>query len=201
MAGWQPITGPSLRFSIRFAPTSRSTKPPRKPCWLRSPAPWSWKERETPRMTALMRKGDFLNPGDPVTPGIPAVFRPNGTSHEPENRLELAEMVGESRKPSCRARDDEPSLGAVLRTRHCRNQHGFRNHREPPLSSSTPRLARDGIYSARLEHEGDAEADRDFRRLSPVYPRQRSEVLHSRSVQSFVCSWAAVSLGRGSDPR
>jgi hypothetical protein len=32
--------------------------------------------REQPRMTALLKRGDFTKPGDRVSPGVPAMLNP-----------------------------------------------------------------------------------------------------------------------------
>lgn len=49
------------------------------------------RELAEPRMTALFKRGDYTNPGDPVTAGVPALFerQPEG----PPNRLTLARWL------------------------------------------------------------------------------------------------------------
>ena len=49
------------------------------------------RELAEPRMTAIFKRGDYTNPGEPVTAGVPAVFerQPEG----PPNRLTLARWL------------------------------------------------------------------------------------------------------------
>jgi hypothetical protein len=49
-------------------------------------------ERKEPRETHVLARGNFLNPGDKVTPGVPA-FLPPLPAGEPDNRLTLAHWL------------------------------------------------------------------------------------------------------------
>jgi hypothetical protein len=50
------------------------------------------------RTTRLLRKGNFLDPGDPVQPGVPAALHPM-PSGTPVNRLALARWLVDPRNP------------------------------------------------------------------------------------------------------
>ena len=50
------------------------------------------REREVPRIARVFHRGEFLNPKDPVSPGVPAVLPPLPTG-APMNRLTLARWI------------------------------------------------------------------------------------------------------------
>lgn len=50
-------------------------------------------ERDTPRITNVLVKGDFTRPADQVTPGTPSVLHPFETDAEQPNRLDLARWL------------------------------------------------------------------------------------------------------------
>jgi hypothetical protein len=56
------------------------------------------KEREQPRETHVLARGNFLNPGEKVLPGVPAVLPPLPAG-EPANRLTLAKWLVSSENP------------------------------------------------------------------------------------------------------
>lgn len=56
------------------------------------------KEREQPRETHVLARGNFLNPGEKVLPGVPAVLPPLSAG-EPANRLALAKWLVSPENP------------------------------------------------------------------------------------------------------
>lgn len=55
--------------------------------------------REAPRDTRLLKRGDFLKPGDPVTPGVPAFLPPLPEGAKPD-RLAFARWLVDRRSPT-----------------------------------------------------------------------------------------------------
>ena len=60
------------------------------------------RHRETPRQTRILKRGDFLKPDQPVTPGVPAFLHPlNQTNDQRElNRLTLAKWMVDRQSPT-----------------------------------------------------------------------------------------------------
>ena len=60
------------------------------------------KQRETPRETRLLKRGDFLKPDQSVTPGVPAFLHPLDKTHAAQglNRLALARWMVDRRSPT-----------------------------------------------------------------------------------------------------
>jgi hypothetical protein len=63
----------------------------------RAPATMVLRRRAEPRTTRLLLKGSFLNPGDPVEPGLPAIFA--SAEHPVRDRLELARWLASAENP------------------------------------------------------------------------------------------------------
>ena len=57
------------------------------------------KARETPRDTHVLKRGDFLKPGEEVTPGVPAFLHPL-PADAPLNRLTFARWLADPRSPT-----------------------------------------------------------------------------------------------------
>jgi mono/diheme cytochrome c family protein len=57
------------------------------------------REREKPRTTHLLRRGDFLKPGDPVAPGVPNFLHPFPKG-APANRVGFAEWLVDPNSPT-----------------------------------------------------------------------------------------------------
>ncbi len=55
-------------------------------------------EREEPRQTHIFKKGSYLNPGEPVEPNIPAIFR-NGDESQWNDRLNFARWLVDEENP------------------------------------------------------------------------------------------------------
>ncbi|MCH7989527.1 MAG: DUF1549 domain-containing protein [Planctomycetes bacterium] len=65
---------------------------------IQPPTSLVMKELEKPRMTRIFKRGDFLNPGDPVQPGTPASLHPF-PNEAPKNRLGLAQWLVDKENP------------------------------------------------------------------------------------------------------
>ena len=91
-------------------------------------------------------------------------------------------------QPAGRPRRDEPRVGDVLRPRDRRHRRGLRPDGRAAEPPGAARLAGDGVPGTRLEHEGDAPADRDVgdvsagvaRDAGPAANATRSNVLLAR---------------------
>lgn len=55
--------------------------------------------REQPRMTSLLKRGDFLKPGDRVQPGVPAILHPLPAKAD-DTRLTFAKWLVDPRSPT-----------------------------------------------------------------------------------------------------
>lgn len=58
-----------------------------------------YQEREVPRVTHRLDRGDFLSPAEPVSPGVPAFLHPL-PEDAPPNRLGLAAWLADRRSPT-----------------------------------------------------------------------------------------------------
>lgn len=56
-------------------------------------------EREAPRMTRLLERGDFLKPKDPVSPGVPE-FLSGKTTPDIQDRLDFARWIADPQSPT-----------------------------------------------------------------------------------------------------
>jgi hypothetical protein len=57
-------------------------------------------QREEPRETHVLKRGDWLKPGKRVTPGVPTFLHPLADPKAPGNRLTLAQWVVDRRSPT-----------------------------------------------------------------------------------------------------
>ena len=57
-------------------------------------------QREEPRATHMLKRGDFLRPGKAVTAGVPAFLHPLADPKAPANRLTLARWLVDRRSPT-----------------------------------------------------------------------------------------------------
>lgn len=57
-------------------------------------------QRETPRDTRLLQRGDFLKPDKPVKPGVPAFLHKPADDQSPQSRLTFARWVTDRRSPT-----------------------------------------------------------------------------------------------------
>jgi hypothetical protein len=71
--------------------------------WRQHPAGSSQlvlKEREEPRPTHVLKRGDFLKPGETVTPGVPAFLHPLARREKEPDRLAFARWLVDRRSPT-----------------------------------------------------------------------------------------------------
>ena len=121
-------------------------------------------EMPTPRETHLLIRGLYDQPGEEVTPVLPAALASiaDGLSAEPAGPGALA---GRSVESADGARHGEPVLADVLRHRPREDRRGLRLAGRVAVASGAARLAGDGVRAHRLGREGAAEDDRDERDL------------------------------------
>ena len=121
-------------------------------------------ELPRPRVTHVLLRGQYDEPGAPVEPGIPAMFT-NWPDDAPRNRLGFARWL---------VSHDNPLTARVAVNRywkHCfgeglvRTANDLGTQGAPPTHPESARLARRDISGQRLEHQGDAEADRHVAHL------------------------------------
>ena len=111
------------------------------------------------RTTRLLRKGNFLDPGDPVQPGVPAALHPlpSGT---PVNRLTPGPMAGRPEEPADGAGRGQSVLGAALRRGAGRDRGGLRHAGRAAQPPRAARLAGGPLPRFGLGHQGPPAADR-----------------------------------------
>ncbi|HMF15426.1 MAG TPA: DUF1553 domain-containing protein, partial [Gemmataceae bacterium] len=68
--------------------------------WPKGDTTLALKQREEPRETHLLKRGDFLKPGKPVTAGVPAFLHPLADEKAPGNRLTLGRWLVDRRAPT-----------------------------------------------------------------------------------------------------
>ena len=78
---------------------------------------WSWRNFREPRVTHVLQRGQYDQPGAAVEPGIPAMFT-NWPDDAPRNRLGFARWLVSHDNPLT-ARGCQSILEAVLRRRSC----------------------------------------------------------------------------------
>ena len=93
-------------------------------------------------MSHVLFKGNYLAPGDEVSPGVLSAFNP-WPAGAPTNRLGCGEMVDESGQSADGASDCESVLGADFWTRHRGNGRGFWHARNEADASGIVGLAGD----------------------------------------------------------
>ncbi len=133
-------------------------------------------DRGEPSPTYVYRRGDPLDPGGLVGPGVPSVLTDGKTPFRSETSLAgreedrstarlrpLAHSTGSSID---RSRGSQPPVEAPLRHGHRQEPGKLRQGRHASDASRTSRLAGTGVRSSGLEPQGDAPVDRDQRRLS-----------------------------------
>ena len=140
-------------------------------------------ELPKPRVQHLFVGGSFLNPGEVVSPGVPAVLNPFPAG-QPPNRLGLAKWLVDPANPLTARVADQSHLGAVLRHRHCADDRRFRHERRAADASGAARLAGHGIHSPPLGLEGDAQADRHVGDVSTIVARDAGAA-RARSAESL----------------
>jgi hypothetical protein len=68
--------------------------------WPRGATTLTLVQRAEPRVTHVLKRGDFLRPGKAVTAGVPAFLHPLADARAPANRLTLARWLVDRRSPT-----------------------------------------------------------------------------------------------------
>jgi len=68
--------------------------------WPKGATTLALAQRDDPRPTHLLKRGDFLKPGKKVTAGVPAFLHPLADPQGPPNRLTLAKWLVDRRAPT-----------------------------------------------------------------------------------------------------
>ncbi len=68
--------------------------------WPHGATTLALEQRDEPRETRLLKRGDWLKPGKAVTPGVPAFLQPLADPKAPGNRLTLANWLVDRRAPT-----------------------------------------------------------------------------------------------------
>ena len=100
-------------------------------------------------------------------PGVPAVLGA-GCSEDTAGAGALADVDGESADGACGC---ESHVAGVLRARHRAHRRGLRHAGREAVASGVARLAGSRVSRQRLEHEADAQADRDVGDVPAVFER------------------------------
>jgi hypothetical protein len=106
------------------------------------------KERDTPRVTHRLARGDFLSPQEVVEPAVPAFLHPLRTDG-PASRLDFARWL---------ASTDSPTTARAYVNRVWPPER----RAQPP---GTPGLARDGVRGQRLARKGSSPPPGDLGHL------------------------------------
>ena len=157
---------------------------------------WCSAEREQPRPTHVLQRGDFLKPVKPVEPGVPAFLNPlpAGVAADP---ADLRPMAGRPRGADDGAGDRQPGLAGLFRHRDRRTSEDLGMQCEPPVASRAARLAGRRVHGQRLEPQAPAPADRRPRR--PIASRRGRPPSCWPATRTTAC-WPAA-RGSGSTPR
>jgi Protein of unknown function (DUF1553)/Protein of unknown function (DUF1549) len=68
--------------------------------WPRGTTTLALEQRDEPRETYVLKRGDFLKPGKKVTAGVPEFVHPLADPKAPDNRLTLAKWLVDRRSPT-----------------------------------------------------------------------------------------------------
>ena len=115
----------------------------------------------------MLKRGDFLKPGKPVEPGVPAFLNPLPAG-APADPADIRPMAGRPRVADDGAVDRQPGLAGLFRHRDRRDQRGPRHAVRAAVASRAARLAGRRVHGPRLEPQASAPADRDLGDLPPV---------------------------------
>ena len=128
---------------------SRRPKFPQVPIMQELPA-------DKRRATHVLVKGNFLQKGEAVEPGVPAAFHPL-PAEAPARPAGPGALAGRSRQPAHGARRRQPLLGAALRQRAGRDRGRLRHAgRAAPATRSCSTGWPSSMSSTRLGHQGAA---------------------------------------------
>ncbi len=173
-------------------PSGRRPTNGSRPCGRSGPRArrrWCLQSRDEPRETHMLKRGDFLKPGDAVTPGVPEVLH-DLPEDAPPTRLTLARWLVDPTQPDDGPRAREPDVAGLF-------WHGHRGHErrsgraersaQPPAIARLAGLRADGLG---LEPEGHAPADRAVGHVSAIVARL------ARAVRAGSAEPAARARGR-----
>ena len=127
-------------------------------------------ERAQMRTTHQLVRGDFLNPGKEVTPGVPSFLNPLPAG-APVNRLTFAKWM---------TARDAPTTARAFVNRIWLEYFGigivetaedFGTQSSAAVASGIARLAGCGIHGPQVGREGDAAADRHVGNVPAVFER------------------------------
>ena len=139
------------------------------------------------RVTHVRHRGEYLQPGEAVGPGVPAALPPLPAG--PPNRLTPGPVASRSGPPADRPGGGQPRLGGVLRPRAGRHVRRLRLPGGGPVPPGVARLAGDRVRRPRLVAEVAAPADRDERDVSTIVPGDAGPAGHA--IPRTACSPAA----------
>ena len=122
-----------------------------------------------PRQTAILTRGEYLKPAEKVSFSTPS-FLPPLPKDSPANRLGFARWLVAPEHPLDRSRAGQSHVATFLRDRHRQDLRRLRRAERVSDPWRAAGLAGRGVSRARLEHEGDAQADRHQCHLSSVEP-------------------------------
>ena len=138
-------------------------------------------DRGEPSPTYIYRRGDPLNPGRLVGPGVPSVLTDGKTPFEVEAAVARREEDGPAagvrpladpaRPAADGARGRQPALEAPFRSGHRQDPGQLRQGRHAAHAPRAARLAGARVRPAGLEPQGDAPPDDDQRRLPAKFGR------------------------------
>ena len=164
--------------------------------WREHPEPASqlvMQERQEPRMTSLLNRGDFLKPVKEVEAGSARRFcirlrkRRRRTDATGFRALARGSAIADD-GPVVR----QSRLAGVLRRRAGGDVRRSRHAKLAAVASGIARLARRGIHGARLERQASASADRAIRR------RTGSRRASPRNWRNAIRKTGCLRAGRGS---
>ena len=130
---------------------------------------WCCRPRERPRDTHLLKRGNWLKPGEPVEPGVPAFLNPLPAG-APPTRLTLAEWLVDRKAPTTARAAVNRVWQIVFRHRHRGDAGGPGHAKRSAVAPGIARLAGRGVHGSRMEPEEAAPADCHQRRPTASRP-------------------------------
>ena len=161
-------------------------------------------ERDKPRPTHRLDRGNFLAPAEEVTPGVPAFLHPlDRQARRPESHAHPARLRPLARRSPFADHgplDRQPHLAGVLRHRPGGDGRGPRHAGRAAVASGAARLAGRRADGQRLEPQAHPPADRHLGDVSAV-ERRDAGAAGARSGEPAAGPRPAVPRRRRSRPR